>query len=615
MPKDNCFAKGRTPSIFLDQSLLSLSAVTTAILFGQLLYYCSYGLDISSEGFYLTSIANPFPYVINVSASLFGFVYHWPYQWAGGDVAVLRMANVTLTMALGWVLSFLLIRLLWTTDPLQTTVLSAGIACLTLCHFNGWGLWGRTPTHYSLTFQSLLVVMIGLLLLHQPGRVRQVLGWILVGVGGWCCFMARPPTAAAVAILVVLYVIALRRKWLLPMLGSALIALALLDTTAYLIDGSVTALVTRIVKSAEMDTLKEDGHGLALMFRIDWLPTSRSEVAIAIIVAIALLVSILSGAKHNVITSLVLAAGLIATIAITLLGIDPISIQPSTLFLVAAFTCLGAILYRVGSVPRIEAPTSIALALALLVLPHLSALGSNMNYWLVGSMDALFWILAALAILSLLTQHGRSVTILLPLVVLAQLLTASIINAGILRPYRQVKDLRAYTAVMQMPSGNGLVLSQSFYDYLAMAKAQARTAGLEVGAPVIYLTGFATSLQYLLQTRPLGLPWLTGGSSGSNAAAVEALRLESCADLAKAWIIIEPDGPNHLDHANVIASFGAVHADYATAARLTPPMLEAGYPNAVSQFLLKPIRPAELAQQSCRDARRPWPDSQKLNRW
>jgi len=60
--------------------LLALSGVTTAIVFTRLLYYSSYGLDLSTEGFYLTSIANPFPYAINVPTSLFGFVYYWPYQ-------------------------------------------------------------------------------------------------------------------------------------------------------------------------------------------------------------------------------------------------------------------------------------------------------------------------------------------------------------------------------------------------------------------------------------------------------------------------------------------------------------------------------------------------------
>ncbi|WP_139481422.1 hypothetical protein [Bradyrhizobium ivorense] len=593
--------------------MLALSAVTTAILLARLLYYSSYGLHPADEGFYLNFIANPFPYAINVPPSLFGFVYHWPYQWASGDIAVLRMANVTLTMALGWILSFLVIRRLWTAGWPHAAVLSAGIASLALCNVLGWWL---TPSYYSLTFQSLLIVMTGLLLADRPRRIRQVWGWILVGVGGWGCFMGRPTTAAAVALVVVLYVVVLHRKSLLPMLGAALVALALLIVTAYLVDGGITGFVTRMIDSAEMEVLLGAGHEVSLMFRIDWLPTSRSHLAIAVLVAIALLLSIFMGDTHKLLTSLALAAVLIGTIAIALLGIDPISIESSILFLVPAFICVGAMFYREGSALRAKTPTSIALALTFLLLPHLSALGSAGNYWVFGSMDALFWMLAVVAFLSPLAEQGRSVAAtLLPLSVLAQLFAASVVNGSILKPLRQVKDLRAYTAVMPIPGDGKLVLSQSFHDYLATARAQARAAGLEVGAPVVDLTGLSPSLLYVLETRALGLPWLMGSFPGSNPVAVETLGLENCADLAKAWVLIEPEGAYRLDPASVMPSFGAGQADYVVAATFDPPVVDDNNPSATRQFLLKPIRAAAPAEQSCREARRRRPDSQKWSQW
>ncbi|UPJ47804.1 hypothetical protein IVB30_32015 [Bradyrhizobium sp. 200] len=596
MPRDDQFSNGS--SVLLDRSLLALSAITTAILFAWVLYYSSYGLNLADEGLYLNFIANPFAYAINIPPSLFGFVYHWPYQWAGGDIAVLRMSNVTLTMVLGWILSFLMIRRLWRAAWPHAAVLSAGIASLALGFFRGWWL---TPSYYALTFQSLLMVMIGLLLADRPGRIGQVLGWILVGIGGWCCFMAKPTSAAAIALVVMLYVVVLRRKSLLLMLGAALVALALLIVTAYLIDGGSTGLVARMVNSAEMAVLLGDGHEPSLIFRIDWLATSLSQLAIAVFAAIGLLLSTLMGATHKLLASLAIAAVLILTIAIALLGTDPISIQSSTLFLVPAFTCLGAMFYREGLVLRTQTRTSIALALTFFVLPHLFALGSNINYWLQGSKGVLFWMLAVVAFLSPLAQQGRSVATLLPLTVLAQLLTASVVNSAILTPWRQTKDVRTYTAVMPMPGGGKLVLSQSFHDYLVTAKAQARAAGLEVGTPVVDLTGLAPSLLYVLETRALGLPWLIGSSPGSNAVAVETLGLENCADLAKAWVLIALEGERHLDQASVMASFGAGLADYIAAATFDRPPV---FPNAVRQFLLKPVRPAALAEQSCREARR-----------
>lgn len=627
MPRANRFAKGRTLSVLLDRTLLPLSAITTAILFAWLLHYSGYGLRLSTEGFYLNYIANPFAYPINSPPTLFGFVYHRPYQWAGGDIGVLRRANVTLSMTLGSILSFLLIRRLYAVGWPHAAVLSAGLASLALVAFNP--SMKLTPNYDTLTFHSLLMVMIGLLLADRPGRIRQVMGWMLVGVGGWCCFMAKPTTATAIALLVMLYVLVLRRKSLLPMLGAALVALALLIVTAYLIDGSITGLVTRMINSAELEILLGARHEASFMFRIDWLDISRGQFAIAVLMAIAFLLSILMGPTHKFLPSLALAAMLIVTIAIALLGADPISIHLSTLFLVPAFTCVGAMFYREGLVLRAQTPTSLALTLTFLVLPHVSALGSNLNYWFAGAKAALFWMLAVVAFLSPLAQQRRSVVTLLPLTVLAQLLTASVINAAILRPSGQVKDLRAYTAVTAMPGGGKLVLSEPLHDYLTTARAQARAAGLEIGSPVVDLSGRSPGLLFVLETRALGLPWLLGPwgsnsspahfgqtwplvpSSGSKAAAVKALGLESCADLAKAWVLIEPEGPHRLDQTSVMASFGARDADYIIATAFETATTDSDDPDAYRQFLLKPVRPVELAEQSCREARQKRPDSQK----
>ncbi|WP_035722765.1 hypothetical protein [Bradyrhizobium sp. ARR65] len=629
MSKDNCFGKGTLP-VLLDLILLPLSAVTTAILFARLVYYSNYGLRLSSEGFYLNSIANPFAYAINSPPSLFGFVYHWPYRWAGGDIAVLRMENVTLTMALGWILSFLVIRRLWTVGWPHAAVLSAGIASLALVAFHL--LSARTPNYNTLAYQSLLMVMIGLLLGDRPGRDYQVIGWILVGVGGWFCFMAKPTTAAASALLVAFYVVVLRRKWLLPMLGAALVALALLIVTAYAIDGGITGLVTRMINSADLEVLLGARHEVSFMFRIDYLAINRGQLTIALLAAIALLLSILIESTHKLLPSLAIAAALIVTIVIALLGVDPISADPisielSTLFLVPVFICLGATFYREGLVLRSQTPASVVLALTFLMLPHVFALGSGLNYWFAGAKVALFWMLAVVAFLSPLAQQGRSVVTLLPLTVLSQLLTASVINAAILRPWGQTKNLSGYTAVTPMPGGAKLVVSQSFRDYLATARTQARAAGLEVGTPVVDLSGSSPGLLFVLEARALGLPWLVGQWEsnaahygqpwpvvpypGSNAAAVEALGLENCADLAKAWVLIEPEGPHHLDQASVMASFGAREANYVAVATFEAPINDEDDPDAYRQSLLKPVRPAALAEQSCREARQQRATSEK----
>lgn len=148
--------------------------------------------------------------------------------------------------------------------------------------------------------------------------------------------------------------------------------------------------MNRMLNSARAEILLGAGHEVSLIFRIDWLATSPLQLVIAVLLAISLLPSVFIGPK--LLTSVALAAVLIVTIAIALLGTDPISIEPTTLFLVPAFTCLGD-----------------ALAITFLVLPHLFALGSNLNYWSLGPSNALFWMLAVVAFLSPLAQQGRGV--------------------------------------------------------------------------------------------------------------------------------------------------------------------------------------------------------------
>ncbi|WP_156944765.1 hypothetical protein [Bradyrhizobium sp. Ec3.3] len=152
----------------LDRILPGLSAATITIAFIWLVYFGRYGLDLGDDGCWLN---NPFAYGINIPPLLLGFICHWPYQWADGGIAVLGIANVPLTIALGWSFSFLVIRRLWTGCWAHTTMLSAGIASRALVAFQTVIL----PSHnyYKLRIQSAFTVKIGLLLADSQGLVRQ----------------------------------------------------------------------------------------------------------------------------------------------------------------------------------------------------------------------------------------------------------------------------------------------------------------------------------------------------------------------------------------------------------------------------------------------------------
>src|SRR5260370_13522143 len=117
---------------------------------------CRSGFDFTDEGFYLNWISNPWSY--HSSVTQFGFVYHPLYELVGGDIVLLRQANVLILFVLGWALCFVLLRSIFIQRdsidaPLRTgligVALVAGAGSLSL-----FDLWLPTPGYNSLTRQS-----------------------------------------------------------------------------------------------------------------------------------------------------------------------------------------------------------------------------------------------------------------------------------------------------------------------------------------------------------------------------------------------------------------------------------------------------------------------------
>jgi hypothetical protein len=99
--------------------------------------------------------------------------------------------------------------------------------------------------------------------------------------------------------------------------------------------------------------------------------------------------------------------------------------------------------------------------------------------------------------------------------------------------------------------------------------------------------------------QPVGLAWMLGGYPGSERLARSALDRVACKDIGRAWILSEPSGPRRLS-GDVLGYYGAdVDRDFSPVGSLESPIGE--YPSAFRQVLLKPTRPAEVAQRACDD--------------
>ena len=250
--------------------VLFFSSIGTVVILSWVLWYSRYGIDFTDESFYLVWIANPFQY--SVSTTQFGFIYHPLYELLGGNIAALRQTNFLISFGLTWALVDIFFRTVFGSqafDKLSRLVMSSSIATAAAAYPVFAGFWLPTPSYNSLALQALLIVASGLLLADKTINRAAIFGWILIGIGGWLAFMAKPTTAAALALCAILYLL-MTGKLIVRFLAISLaVTLGLLTLSALIIDGSVSIFFDRLQGGVEVGRVMGAGHTLAQVFRWD----------------------------------------------------------------------------------------------------------------------------------------------------------------------------------------------------------------------------------------------------------------------------------------------------------------------------------------------------------
>jgi hypothetical protein len=247
--------------------LLLICLACTLLALGWILGNCTRGFDFTDEGYYLVWMARPFRY--DWSLSQFGFIYHPLYILLGGNIGLLRQANVLMIFGLGCLLAHTFLRIGLPNvyeSRFQLAILSAAIAIVPLMQLK---LWLPTPNYNSLCLQALLLTVTGALL-AGPHRSRATdCGWILIAIGGWLALMAKPSTAAALAPMVAMYLGFARKMSVRGITLTAAFVTLLLIATAQTIDGSISAFVARFKTGADFSAQSGAGYTLGNAVRLD----------------------------------------------------------------------------------------------------------------------------------------------------------------------------------------------------------------------------------------------------------------------------------------------------------------------------------------------------------
>jgi hypothetical protein len=598
---------------------LAISVVASVLLLGWVMLRCRSGFDFTDEGFYLNWISNPWNF--RSSVTQFGFVYHPLYKLVGGDIVLLRQANVLILFALGWALCVALLRSIfiqWLSIGASLRVGAVGVALVagagSLTFFD---LWLPTPSYNSLTIQSMMLAATGALLAGHELSRPSLAGWILVGIGGGLAFLAKPTSAAMLGFMVVVYLVAAGKFRLRGLSIAVAVAILFLGVAALAIDGSLFGFVRRIVDGLDIGNRLLAKHNLTEIFRWDEINLSAEQKSnftyLLILAFVATILCFLANSIARFTAALITIAISTACIA-TFAGLLHPSIsyepfQPVQFSAVSFGMALAAMTFPDRTYPRLSR-NGVAILVLFAVLPYAYAFGTNTNYGATAARAGLFWFLSGFVVCAASAAANAAWHKLLPAAALVLMVSTGVLYASMENPYRQTQPLRLQmTAVDITPGKSRLFLPEETAAYIRELHRLSAANGFKAGDIALDLTGVSPGSLYAMGARPLGVASTFAGYPGSRDYLTAALDGETCEAIAVSWILMEPDARDSFSP-DLLQRFGInISTDYLDVGSINSTRSFA--PQQFEQRLLKPLRSPEVARLACESARRTRIDAPK----
>ncbi|NOJ50676.1 hypothetical protein [Bradyrhizobium archetypum] len=596
---------------WLERFALGACVVAAMLLLVWVLSSCRSGFDFTDEGFYLNWISSPWNY--RDSVTQFGFVYHPLYRVLGGDIALLRQANILIIFGSAFALCASLLHSIAaerndgeSRERIWIVALALVIAANSLTFFD---LWLPTPNYNSLTFTALIFAAIGVQMTSRGASTLSLTGWILVGTAGALSFLAKPTSAAVLGCVVLVYLIAAGKLWMRGLVISVVVAAVLLLGSALAIDGSLGRFVDRVLNGARVGALLTPDQPIARMFRMDSFSFGKvQQVIFLLLLAVTFAATFLAtraGAAARVgaaVTAIALTGlSIAASTRAVLPNIPHYPFQPMY-FWAINFAVVLSFFFASQWSSRLPSRNSVALAAFLVTLPYVYAFGTGNNYWEQGGRAGLFWLLGSIVIGAELSARNAVWRSLTPITAGALLVTTGVVLTAIANPYRQTQQLLQQTNETEIgPNNATLFLTDEAATYTRNLRRIAADNGLSTGDPLLDLSGRSPGSVYAMGARPPGASWILAGYTGSNQFFIAALASESCDVLAAMWILTEP-GLSTAFSANLLQRYGIdILRDYKEVGSVRSvrdvPLTE------FEQFVLKPTRTRDAARQACERAR------------
>ena len=445
------------------------------------------GIDLTDEGFYLNSISLPFLY--KATYTQFGFLLHPIYVLFGGDLILLRWAGLLpLTLAAAFFVSTFL-RSPLIRPPLPTTarlVLAVGCSCAVLLEYFPWT---PTPNYNLLNLFGVLIIFAGWFRILEPSEDAP--WWsrpgamVVFALAFAIVALVKPTTAAVLAIGVTGLTLPFGRRALIDVVFAGSLSFLLVVLVLLSIDGDLTTVILRYRSSLAYNDLFQAGHDMNGTFAL--------------------------GAE-------------------TLLGVF------------GAYLLGRQLKHGLGADPRY-----VALLTALIFAPIAIAFGTNTGILRSAPRAGIFWVVA-IAFGIMIAAPSKIRLSLLYFTMAASVCGVLVVVVHMVqKPYRINGPLWQQTEWISSATRERLVkVDPATADYFRTFQNGARSAGFQVGTPIIDLTAMGPTAIYMLGGEAVGFPWINGGYPGSRNVTLRALSTVPSAELRRSWILTSPEGHAHL---------------------------------------------------------------------
>lgn len=520
----------------------------TAVLFWFCIEACRHGFNFTDEAYYLMNMRSPHSEVFTLS--FFGAVFHPLYKLLGGNIFALRAVDTVgkyiLSLLLVWMVLKEDIRAYGRKDIGLAVVLSlAALSFMQNVHRHSWL---ATPSYNSLTFEAMLVCVIGVLLCASSTPDRKHFGFFLSGIGLTLCFLAKPTSAALLLCGLSGYFLISSKEKVRDLSLMYLWFVVSLLAAACWTSGSTYKFVAILANSYHDASVAGEGHGLLeLLKRFLDFPKFSLQDALVVAISLAYMALAISCLKLKHAAAMITAFSSLMVIFLLLFTEKFWSLAQAYHFPFLNLTgiLVLCIVYGMhkgqGFGTGFKSPeNSIPLAALFFIMPVAYLFGTNTDYWATGKKVLIFPVLGVL-VLSRMFLKERMRNFILPFAMNMVLVVALWLSWGVQRPYGNDAPLGAQKTFINL--GRGLYLSEGRAGHIEEVQNLVRQAGGVHGMPIIDLAEAGPGYLYALGAESIGHS-LFGGARRRNKVegTVRILQRVSEEKLRESWVLVRAKG-------------------------------------------------------------------------